>query len=443
MDYGFALSLLEEALHYSTADQTEVILQSGEHGLTRLANNSIHQNVAVANTSIHVRAVLGKRIGVATSNRWEGDSLRQLVNRAVEIARVSEPNSDFHSLPAPEPINPTSIPDVPPECFTPERRAQAAAQIVNSAQGNHLIASGHVSTARESLAVANSLGVRAYHADAQGSVMAIMSSDSASGFAVWDGRSLDDAPVEQLAGIAGGKCLHPAETIALDPGAYTVILEPPAVAEMLAMLGIIGLGATAYQEDRSFMSGKIGAQLVSAQVTLSDDAYHPSMLGAPFDYEGLPKQVVPFFEHGVAKGIVYDSYTAKKEGKRSTGHALPAPNPYGPLPMNLVLKAGALSRDELLAGVSRGILVTRFHYVNIVHPKETILTGMTRDGTFLIEDGAITHPVKNLRFTQSVLEALRQVTGIESRQSLINQESIYCLVPALRIEGFHFTSATG
>lgn len=442
MERDYAMSLLDGALKHSTADQTEVILIAGEHGLTRLANNGIHQNVAVTNTTAHVRAVLGKRSGVATSNRLEGEGLRQLVERAIAIARVSEPNPDFTALPGEEPITPTSTPPVDPVALTPERRAREAGRVVETASGNHITASGHVSTEQNMLAVGNSHGVRAYHRDVQSSVMAIMTRDSASGYAIWDGRSLEEAPVAAIAGAASSKCLGSREPIAVEPGHYTVILEPPAVAELLSMLALIGLGATALQEDRSFMSGKIGEQLVAESVNLRDDAYHAGMLGAPFDYEGVPKRVVPFFERGVARGVVYDSYTAAKDGTHSTGHALPAPNAYGPLPLNLVLDTGGHTREELIRDVRYGILVTRFHYVNIVHPKETILTGMTRDGTFLIEHGALTRPVKNLRFTQSIIEALRHVVGLENKQALINQEGIMCLAPTLCINRFHFTSAT-
>jgi len=442
LDYDVARSLLEAALRHSPADQTEIVLGATEHGLTRLANGGIHQNVAVANYEARVRVVLGKRVGVATDNRLAAGDLQALVDQAIAVARVSEPNPEFNSLPAPEPVTPSPAPDIDPADFNPERRADAAEIITRAGAGQGQSTSGFISTDFDTLAVGNSLGARTFHRWTTAGVMAIMTEGSASGFAAWDGTTLRDAPVGEVAARASGICRSARDAQPVEPGRYTVILEPAAVAELLTMLAVMGLGATPYQEGRSFMSGKVGEQLVGENITLRDDTYHAGMITLPFDFEGVPRRVVPFFEHGVAKGVVYDSLTAHKAGglQQSTGHALPAPNPYGPLPMHLVLAPGGHARDRMIREVERGILVTRFHYVNIVHPKETIITGMTRDGTFLIENGAITRPVKNLRFTQNILEALRRVSALENVQRLVNNEGIFCLVPAIRIEGFSFTS---
>ncbi|MHB0937031.1 MAG: TldD/PmbA family protein [Armatimonadota bacterium] len=441
LDYDVARSLLEGALRYSPADQTEIVLGATEHGLTRIANGGIHQNVSVADAEARVRVVLGQRVGVATDNRLSTGSLQALVDQAVAVARVSEPNPEFGSLPAPEPATPFPAPDVDPSDFTPERRAEAAAILTRAGAGQGQSTSGFISTDLDTLAVGNSLGARTFHCWTTAGVMAIMTAGDASGFASWDGATLRDAPAGEVAARASGICGSARDAQPVEPGRYTVILEPAAVAEMLTMLAVMGLGATAYQEGRSFMSGKVGEQLAGENITLRDDTYHPGMITLPFDYEGVPRRVVPFFERGVAKGVVYDSLTAHKAGLQpSTGHALPAPNPYGPQPMHLVLDAGGHARERMIREVERGILVTRFHYVNIVHPKETIITGMTRDGTFLIENGAITRPVKNLRFTQNILEALRRVSALENTQKLVNNEGTFCLAPAMRIEDFAFTS---
>ncbi|OPZ86099.1 MAG: protease TldD [bacterium ADurb.Bin429] len=443
-----ALNVLEMAIRCSSADQTEVMLHGSEHGLTRLANGSIHQNVHITNLSAHVRAVVGKRVGVATSNRLSGDGLRALVERAVAVAKVSEPNAEFDSLPGPGEYVfsagtlASPVPDIDEDAFSPTGRADAALTIINTARGNGATAFGHVSTDVSMLAVGNSLGVRAHHAWTACSVMAIATLGDASGYAQWSGQSLVGAPTGGTAAHAVSKCLAAEAAGMVEPGRYTVILEPPAVAEMLGMLAYMGLGATQYQEGRSFLSGKLGENLVGENITLRDDTYHPLSIPLPFDFEGVPRRVVPFFESGVAKGVVYDSYTARKEGRESTGHALPAPNTYGPIPLHLVLEGGAQTREELIACVERGILVTRFHYVNIVHPTEAIITGMTRDGTFLIEDGAVTKAVNKLRFTQSILEALSRVSGLERALTLVSGEGMHCVVPALRIEDFNFTSAS-
>jgi len=442
LDYVMARELLEDAFRHSGAEQTEIILGHGKHGLTRLANGGIHQNVVVTNYQARARAVIGKRVGVASDNRITADNLRVLVEQAVAVARVSEPNPEFDSLPSPAPVLPVAMPEVDLAEFTPERRAEAAGVLVNAGAGQEQAASGFVSTDIDTLAVGNSLGARAYHHWTTGGVMCIMTEGGASGYAGWDGAVLRDAPVDEVAERASGICRAARDAQPIEPGHYTVILEPAAVAEMLTMLAFMGLGATSYLEERSFMRGKLGERLVGENITLRDDTYHAGMISLPFDFEGVTRQTVPFFERGVAKGVVYDSLTAHKAGggQHSTGHALPAPNPYGPAPLHLVLEPGEHARERMISEVERGILVTRFHYVNIVHPKETIITGMTRDGTFLIENGAIAGPVKNLRFTQNILEALRRVSALENVQRLVNNEGIFCLAPAMRIEDFAFTS---
>ena len=225
-------------------------------------------------------------------------------------------------------------------------------------------------------------------------------------------------------------------------GEYQVVLDAYAVGEMLQTLAFMGLGAMAVQEERSFMNGQFGKLLVHPRVTIYDDGHDPATWSQAFDYEGVAKQKVVMIDHGVANAVVYDSLTAQREGKENTGHALPAPNSEGPLPLNLVMEAGEASIDDLIKGVEKGLYVTRFHYTNTVHPVKTLFTGMTRDGTFLIEHGELTRPVKNLRFTQSILEALRGVQDI-GRERVQFIEYLPAVAPALRIERFHFTGITG
>jgi predicted Zn-dependent protease len=211
---------------------------------------------------------------------------------------------------------------------------------------------------------------------------------------------------------------------------------------MLTYLAYIGLGALALQEGRSFLCGRLGQLLAAPSVELWDDGRDPRGLPMAFDYEGTPKQRVPFFERGVARGVVYDRQTAARDGRESTGHALPAPNTAGPLPTNLVLGTGDASDADLLRGVERGIWVTRFWYVNVVHPTQTVLTGMTRDGTFLIEHGELGRPIRNLRFTTSVLDALASVEAIGQTPRLLPSWLGGSLVPALRVGRFTFSGAT-
>ncbi len=191
------------------------------------------------------------------------------------------------------------------------------------------------------------------------------------------------------------------------------MLEEYAVVDLLDMLGYLGFSALAVQEERSFFEP--GKRIGSDLVTLIDDGGDPAGLPMSFDYEGVAKQRVELVDRGICHGVVYDAQTAARDGVVSTGHGLPAPNPYGPFPLNMVMAPGTASREDLIGGLDRGLLVTRFHYTNPVHPKLAIVTGMTRDGTFLVEGGRIVGPVKNLRYTQSYLDALAGTVAVARR----------------------------
>lgn len=200
----------------------------------------------------------------------------------------------------------------------------------------------------------------------------------------------------------------------------------------------------AFQEGRSFMCGKIGKGIVDEGVSIWDDGLDEKGLPIPFDFEGVPKKRVILIQEGIAKGILYDHYTATKENKTSTGHALPQPNTIGPLALNLFMKEGKFSKEELIGSISYGLLITRFHYTNVIDPLETIITGMTRDGVFLIRDGKIRGAIKNLRFTESILEAFGRIDGISKERKLVlaGMELGSCFVPSIKIKGFNFTGVT-
>jgi predicted Zn-dependent protease len=239
------------------------------------------------------------------------------------------------------------------------------------------------------------------------------------------------------------------EPIQIEPGEYEVILEPYAVSELLSFLGYLGFHALAVQEGRSFFCNELGKKLVDEKVTIYDDGVDPQGLQVPFDFEGVPKQKVTFFEKGVAKGVTYDSLTAGREGKNSTGHGLIAPNTSGPIPINLFMEGGESSLDEMVRSVRKGIYVTRFHYTNVVEPMKAVITGMTRDGTFLIEEGEVKRPIKNMRFTESILKALSQVSAISKERRVCSEGTVYSrrfvtgtVAPAIKVEGFNFSGVS-
>ncbi len=431
--------LTDDLLSYSTADQTEIGVTVEESGLTRFANSAIHQNVLESNAEVRVRAVVGKRIGVATSNSLDPVALRQVVDTAVAAARRRPENPDFISLPGPEPVLPLHSWDDATAYCEPETRAEAVRAVCALALDRGLSAAGALETGGREYAVANSLGVFAYDTQSFAGLSAVVMSDTGSGYAERNSIYFGALEPEEAAREAIDKALRSRNPVELPPGEYVTLLEEYAVAEMLFYLAYIGLGALSVQEGRSFMNGRFGQPIADPRVNLWDDGRDLRGLPWSFDFEGVPKRRVDLIARGVANAVVYDSYTAGREGKHSTGHALPAPNTYGPLPINLVMGSGDATKAQMLASVERGLWVTRFHYVNVVHPTQTVLTGMTRDGTFLIEKGKITQAVRDMRIEQSILEMLNHVEMIGKDLSLYQQYGANLLVPLVKVGNFKLT----
>jgi len=444
--------IARQVLGLSHADQTEVLIASGDEHLTRFAANAIHQNVSETNVMVRVRAVFGKKMGVATGNDLSDAALRKLVETAETVARFQKDNPDFRSLPEPQPVQEisTAFVQATASC-TPEERAKGAAAICALSRENGLQAAGAFSTTASELLVANSLGILAYRCNTVADIVAVVMGEDSSGYGSAtsiDVRMLDPEATGRVAvdkalrGRNGGGRAHPSS---IEPGIYTVILEEDAVADMLTTLGFLGFGALALQEGRSFMNGRLGERITGENITIWDDGCDERGIPMPFDFEGVPKQRVTLIEKGIAKGVVYDSFTAGREkDKASTGHSLPAPNTAGPLPLSLYMASGQVTKEQMLASTERGVWVTRFHYTNPVHPVKTVLTGMTRDGTFLIENGELTRPLKNMRFTESILEAFGRTEMLSSDLKLVASGwgGTGTCVPAIRIAGFRFTGTT-
>lgn len=434
------LPMAEIVLQASCADQTEVFVAAEAASLTRFANNTIHQNVHESSVGIAVRAVIGKRIGVAAGNDPSPQALRDLAARAVEVARNAEPNQDFVTLPSPGGA-PDCIPTPAPatvDC-SPEQRAAAVRQMIDIARETSLVCAGQVSAGHSASLVCNSLGVESYWESSRSRVRVVMQGADSSGFAEEVSPDFAQLDAAVLGRRAADKALASAGPRELEPGAYTVILEPLAVEDMVSTLALYDLNALAHQEGRSFTTHKMGKPVCGANISIWDDGCDPRGLPRPYDYEGMARKRVDLIKDGVLVGVTYDSFTAGREpGAENTGHALPPPNTWGPVPMNVFLNTGEHSVQDMIAATERGVLVTRFHYTNMVHPVHTVFTGMTRDGTFLVENGQVVGGIKNMRFTQSILEALSHVDMIGRDGCALD----YAWVPGLRIEGFNFSSAT-
>lgn len=431
--------LLERALSASQADETEALFFGSDGALTRFVDNAIHENMRERNCELRVRAVVGKRLGVASTNKLDDDSVRHAVERAFAIARVSAEDPAFPGLPTAS-GRLVELPHAWDEATAEAGasvRAGAVRDIAAVMHRHSLRAAGYVATRSDAVAVANTKGVRRFFRSSDSGINIKAIGETSSGYAEGYARRFADLSPATLAERAATKAVTSKNPVELGPGKYTVILEPPAFREFLGYLSWIGFGAQPFEEGSSFMSGRIGERIVGANVTMTDDFAHRLGDGIPFDFEGVPRQQVVLIERGIARQVVYDSYYAAKLAATNTGHALPAPNSEGPMPLSVVVSPGSASQEELVAGVERGVLVSRTWYIRLVDQKQTIITGMTRDGLFLIENGKVTRGLKNMRFNESIIGALGRC---ELGNALVRSESH--VLPAAKIHDFPFTSGT-
>jgi len=436
--------LLREAIGQSAAEQTEALIEARRESLTRFANNEIHQNVTSINHTLTLRVRVGQRVGTASTNRLDSSGLRQVADRALAIARLSPEDAGLPDLAPPAPVPALDTFVAATAASTPEDRAAAVGPVMAEAAARDLNAAGALSAVAGTVAFANSRGVLAFQPETYSQFTCTVRSENSSGWVDRhrrDVRALDAATLGRLAIEKAERSRHPG---AIEPGRYTVVLEPNAVAELVLFLATLGLGAQAEQEGRSFMADRMGERITGERATIADDAYDPRAFGRPFDFEGTPRQRVTLIEHGIARAVVHDRRTAKKAGVESTGHATPPPATEGPLPYSLVVSAGDTPLEQLIATTERGILVTRFWYNRVVDPKQTLITGMTRDGTFVIENGKLTRGLRNLRFNESVLGVLERadVWGRDAEPTVFDYVGNCVVAPALRVRDFRFTGVS-
>ena len=446
-DPDAALRIAEEVVRLADkagVAEAEALVVSGESALTRFANSEIHQNVASSEAFVNLRVANGRRVGVASSGRTDAEGLRALVERAAAIAANVEELEDWAGLPEPDAIAPDAVDEAWSDGTggaTPELRAEGARAIIAAADAEGVTAFGSFSTNAEAFAVANSRGIRAAERRTTSQLLTVtMGPDNGTGYA--EDCSVDATAIDAaaLGREAAERARVSANPVDIEPGDYPVVLNQYAVVDLLDMLGYLGFSALAVAEDRSFFEA--GKQVASPLVTITDDGRDPAGLPMGFDAEGVAKQRLALLDKGVCRDLAFDAQTAARAGRRSTGHGLPAPNPYGPFPVNMSMAPGEATTEELIGGLDRGLLVTRFHYTNPVYPKRVVITGMTRDGTFLVEGGKIVGPVRNLRFTMSYLDALAGVEAVGRDRRCLRGFLGGSVVPAVRLSSFSFTGAT-
>lgn len=444
-------NIADTAIQHTKAEQIEISIFNQDQALTRFANNYIHQNVNESNTVFLVRVAFGKKIGSASTNSLEPEKIKKTIGWAEEIAHFQKENKDFVTFPA---VKRTAYKKIDTYSkniarFSHTRRAQAVEEIVDIAKNNNLTAFGSVSNGTAEICVANNHGTLAYSVCGDIFCNIVMSGTNSTGYVQAGARDSDTIDFGRLAERAARKARMSADPVSLPAGKYMAIFEPLAACEFFDFLGNYAFNGKFYEEGRSFLSGKLGKKLFDPQITIIDDPFLKKGFAFPFDFEGVPKKRLTLVDRGVARRVVYDSLTAHGAKKKTTGHALTAPNPFGPVPMHLVVKGGDKTADQLIQETKYGLLITRFHYTNIIDPHKMTFTGMTRDGTFLIENGSITKGVRNLRFTENIVECLNRVAGLSKKCELVASEPGYggrfatgTVVPSTKIKDFNFTGIT-
>jgi predicted Zn-dependent protease len=460
-DAGF---IFDKLRGYASADEIELLVAGGQSALTRFANNTIHQNVAEEEHHISVRVRFGGRTARATTNKHDDDSLRRVVQSAEALARVQQEDPDLLPMPTPQEVadNAAEAGAIKVQRYhdqtarlTAQDRAAAVSQMVEVARKHSLTSAGIFSTAEFTEGIFNSRGVADWYEQTLAEVSVTMIGDTSSG---WQKANSPDAALldsVRMAEVAAQKAIASSDPQELPPGKYTVILEPAAVLDAVGFM-FWDFGGSALLEQRSFLNERIGTQLFGENITVWDDAYHPLQTGVTFDGEGMKRHRVKLIDKGVVRQVTFARATAVRANHSehngnvgpvtATGHGFPLPNEIGEAPVNIVFEAAdhkaIQSLEQMIGSTERGILVTRLWYIREVDPYEKILTGMTRDGTFLIENGKVRSGVRNFRFNESLVHMLQNVESMGLCVRSSGEESMDMVVPAMKVNDFNFTETT-
>ena len=444
-----ALALADAVLAAAGEETAEALVQTERSGFARFAASEIHQPTLIDNAVVQLRVLRGRRAGTASTNRLDEAGIADVVRRAREAAESATPDAELAPLAPPAATPAIEGWDEATAALDGEAQAQLALAAIDAAS---LPLYGFFTSGATELAVASTTGQRAYQRTTDAMVCAIAVARGVSGYAertAWSAARIDPAAAAREA-VAKAERTRGAGTI--EPGVYRAVLEPYALGELLQWLAFDSFGALGLLDGASCLADRLGERLFDPAVTIFDDALDPAGLPKAVDFEGAPKQRVPIVEAGVVRGVVWDGTTAARAGAghASTGHGLPsAQRAAGPLASALVMAGGAAASLEALAeAVGDGIHVTRLHYLSVVSPRDGIITGTTRDGTFRIRGGRVAEPLVNLRFTVSVPELLNAVLGLTRERLLTSQSDFYderfafgTLVPGIATARFAVTGS--
>jgi PmbA protein len=434
-------AIAERVFKLSEADETEVEIDVTSDALTRFANNVIHQNVAEEVLHLSVRTVVDGRTARASTNKIDEDSLRRVTSSAASLAANQPKSPDLLPMLGRQKYQKVSRYFPATAAATPQDRARAVTRVCRLAEKEKQTAAGIFSSGHMQTILANSRGLFAHHEQTRSEFSITILEPNSSGWAKANSPDIRQLDPDALAASASRKASDSRLPQELPPGHYSVILSPSAVLDLVGFL-FYDFAGTAVLDKRSCFNDRMGKKIFGENITLWDDVYHPLQLGAPYDGEGVPRQKVLLVDRGVPKNLVYARSTAKKMKTKPTGHGFGLPNEHGEAPMNLVFAGGDKSIEEMVRSTGRGIFVTRLWYIREVDPYEKILTGMTRDGTFLVENGRVSAGIRNFRFNQSILEMLARVEMLGPAVRAAGEESFEMVVPAMKVRDFHFTEVT-
>ena len=437
-----AKALTDRALSFSKAEETQVVLTGGDRANVRFARNSVTTAGASSGYSLAIVAKFGQKIGTVTASEFSDASLQRAARNAEEIAKLSPDNPEAMPMLGAQSYAPLNPYFEDAASATPDWRAKAVKTAIDEAKKTNVVAAGFVETSAQIQAVATSKGQFGYgrFTAADYNLTARTPDGSGSGWASKSYNELRLLDPVRLAGTAIDKAARSQNPTAIEPGKYTVVLEPAAMADLIVNL-IFSANARPADEGRSFFAKKgggtrVGEQIVGDKVRLYSDPAHPLAPSLPFDGQGLPVKQIDWVEKGVLKNLSYSRFWAQKQGKEAT-----------PNPGNLIMEGGTASMDDLIRGVERGVLVTRFWYIRSLDPQTLLVTGLTRDGLFLIEKGKVTRPVKNMRWNERQVFALNNLDAMTPAERTVSGEGVggsgFAVVcPAARIREFTFTSGS-
>lgn len=436
------LEILSKLCKQAACDEILVSLYKTRRISNRFSSFSIRETVSAEDIEVYIKVSVDKKVGLTVSETLDEERLKFSLNKAIDIAKHSRKNPYYKTFLV-NPWEPSlSIPTYAiSESLISENFSQLKKTLAE--KRDNLNISGSIVLGEDILAVSNSSRLSLYQPLSFIYAKILTRINNLSGFSSFLSRDIHKLDLTKLIEEAKRKCAFPSQPSSIPLGKYKVILEPQAVADLLEWLGYIGFGAKSLFEKRSFLYGRFGQKIMSEKLTIYDDGMEKDGFTIPFDFEGSPKKRVELIKNGVAKEVLYDTYYASIYEKGTSGHAGFPDSNEGPLGTNLSVMPGEITFEEMLKSVDRGIYISRFHYINgLLELKTALMTGLTRDGTFFVEDGKLKFPLKNLRFTESILDAFSNIEMI-SRERMLTGDAFQSLaafyVPGLLINSFTFT----